>query len=69
MNKKSSVVFLMGVFTTMLALPILYAFGLPSFDVILTTVFGEGNIWAVVFSLFIILFVTFGLSKLIRNVN
>ncbi len=68
-NKKVFVIFVMGFLTTALALPLLSSLGVPSFDVVLTALFGEGNIWALVFSLTLILLATFGVGKAIKNYN
>jgi len=59
--------FVMGIISTAFALPLLSALGVPSFDVVLTSLFGEGNSWALVFSLMLILLVTFGVGKAIKS--
>lgn len=59
MSKKSSVfswilAFGIGIFV----LPvILGAFGIPGFEAVLTALFGEGNPWAIVFSVLVIVLV------------
>ena len=55
--------FVSGIF----GLPLLYALGVPSGDVVLTALFGEGNIWALLFSVMLILLVTIGVSKVINS--
>ncbi|WP_341962001.1 hypothetical protein NM897_02420 [Planococcus maritimus] len=46
-NRKTAIlVFGLGLVATLLALPFLYALGLPSFEVVLMGLFGEGNPWA-----------------------
>lgn len=69
MNKKIFVIFVMGVLTTALALPLLSSLAIPSFDVVLTALFGEGNMWALVFSLMLILLAIFGVGKAIKSYN
>lgn len=55
----------------LLGLSSLDAFGVPSFDVILTALFREVNLWALFFSLALILLITlligFGVSKAIKS--
>lgn len=67
MNKKKFAIFVMGFLTAVLALPLLSSLGVPSFDVVLTALFGEGNIWALVFSLTLILLATFSLRKDLKS--
>ena len=59
--------FVMGVLATAFALPLVRALGVPSFDVGLVALFGEGNIWAVVLSLLLILSIALGVGKLINS--
>lgn len=68
MKKKDSIlVFISGLFSGIFMLPLfLGALGIPGFEVVLTALFGEGNPWAIVFSVLLIvlvLFVTNRLSK------
>ena len=62
-------IFIGGVFSAVLGSPILTTIGVPSFDVVLTTLFGEGNPWALVFSITLIFLIIFGLSKMIERFN
>ena len=62
-------IFIGGVFSAVLGSPILTAIGVPSFDVVLTALFGEGNPWALVFSITLIFLIIFGLSKMIERFN
>lgn len=59
--------FVIGVISTAFALPLLSALGVPSFDVVLTALFGEVNSGALVFSLMLILLITFGAGKAIKS--
>ena len=67
-NKKTAIVaFGLGVAATLIVLPLLYALGGPSFTVVLTAMFGEGNPWALVFTALIILLILFGIGKVVRT--
>ncbi|MEK5389401.1 hypothetical protein NSQ59_03320 [Margalitia sp. FSL K6-0131] len=45
MSKKSRLLyFVMGLFTALLLLPLLYALGMPSYADVLTAIFGDGSI-------------------------
>jgi len=71
-NKKRFLIliFVVSFFSGVLGLRLLLtAMGVPSFDVVLTTLFGEGNPWALVFSITLILLIVFGLSKAIERYN
>ena len=59
--------FVIGITATILGVPLLYAMGVPTFDVVLTALFGEGSIWALVFSVMIILLVIFGANKVMKS--
>ncbi|MGE7838875.1 hypothetical protein [Viridibacillus arvi] len=59
--------FIMGVLITAFALPLLSALGVPSFDVVLVALFGEGSIWALVLSLLLILSIALGVGKVIKS--
>lgn len=59
--------FFMGFAVAILVLPLLYALGIPSFDVVLTAMFGEGNPWAFVFSLLLIGLVIFSMIKMSKK--
>lgn len=68
MKKKDSILaFVSGLLSGILVVPLLLgALGIPGFEVVLTALFGEGNPWAIVFSVLlivIVLFVTNRLSK------
>ncbi|MFJ5770161.1 hypothetical protein [Psychrobacillus sp. NPDC093180] len=70
MDKKKKIfifAFVMGVISTAFVIPLLSALGAPSFDVVLTVLFGEGNIWASVFSIILILLITVGAGKAIKS--
>lgn len=72
MNKKRFLIliFIVSFFSVILGLPLLLtAMGVPSFDVILTSLFGEGNPLALVFSITLILLIVFGLIKTIERYN
>ena len=62
-------IFIGGFFSAVLGSPILTAIGVPSFDVVLTALFGEGNPWALVFSITLIILIIFGLSKIVERYN
>ena len=62
-------IFIGGVFSAVLGSPILTEISVPSFDVVLTALFGEGNPWALVFSITLIFLIIFGLSKMIERFN
>ncbi|GIN84434.1 hypothetical protein J6TS2_08200 [Heyndrickxia sporothermodurans] len=59
--------FVMGFFTTAFVLPLISALSVPSFDAILVALFGEGSIWALAFSLLLILLIAFGVRKAIKD--
>ncbi|WP_409271601.1 hypothetical protein V1499_18835 [Neobacillus sp. SCS-31] len=61
------VTFVMAFLATALALPLLSAFGVPSFNVVLVALFGEGSVWALVLTLLLILSVTLGVGKVIKS--
>ncbi|MBU9673337.1 hypothetical protein KQ939_00455 [Planococcus sp. CP5-4] len=67
-NRKTAILlFGSGVASTLLVLPLLYALGLPSFEVVLISLFGEGNIWALVFTVVLILLILFSLRKSFKS--
>ncbi|OED33170.1 hypothetical protein BHE17_12195 [Planococcus maritimus] len=69
-NRKTAIlVFGLGLVATLLALPFLYALGLPSFEVVLMGLFGEGNAWALVFTALLVLLIFFGLRKWIKSTD
>ncbi|MFJ7667607.1 hypothetical protein ACIQXI_10880 [Lysinibacillus sp. NPDC097195] len=59
--------FVISFASVILGLPLLNTLGVPSGDSVLTALFGEGNIWALVFSVMLILLVTFGVGKVIKS--
>ncbi|MHA6253313.1 hypothetical protein [Oceanobacillus sp. CAU 1775] len=63
MNKKYVLVFIAGIATSLLVLPLLYALGVPTYDVLLASLFGENKILATGFSLILIIAILFGLVK------
>lgn len=71
LNKKRFLIliFITSFFSVILGLPLLLTMGVPSFDVVLTSLFGEGNPWALVFSITLILLIVFGLIKTIERYN
>lgn len=68
-KKKKNLIltFFMGVISGFFILPLLSALGVPSFDMVLTSLFGEGNIWAIIFTLLLILLTIFGVGKTIKS--
>jgi len=64
-KKNLILIFVIGMASGLLGLP--SALGVPSGDVVLTALFGEGSIWALVFSIMLILLVTFGVGKAIKS--
>ncbi|MFD2707136.1 hypothetical protein [Salibacterium lacus] len=59
--------FVLGICVSLLVLPFLYRAGVPTFDVVLRHVFGEGSIWAVFPSLLLILLVFLGIRKAVKQ--
>lgn len=57
----------MGVLATAFALPLLSALNVPTYDIVLVNLFGEGSIWAIVLSLLLILSIALGLGKAIKS--
>ena len=66
-KKNLILIFVIGMASVLLGLPLLSMLGVPSGDVVLTALFGEGSIWALVFSIMLILLVTFGVGKAIKS--
>lgn len=67
-NRKTAILtFGLGVAATLIVLPLLYALGVPSFEVVLTALFGEGNIWALVFTVLLILLILFSIRKSFKS--
>lgn len=63
-NRKAAILlFGSGFVATLLALPFLYALGIPSFEVVLTGLFGEGNSWALVFTIVLVALLLYGIRK------
>lgn len=69
MKKKDSIlVFISGLFSGIFVLPLfLEALGIPGFEVVLTALFGEGNPWAIVFSVLLIILVLFVTNRLSKK--
>lgn len=65
MKKKGSILaFISGLFSGIFVVPLLLgALGIPGFEVVLTALFGEGNPWAIVFSVLLIVLVLFVTNK------
>lgn len=59
--------FVIGITATVLGVPLLYAMGVPKFDVVLNELFGEGSIWALVFSVMLIMLVILGANKVMKS--
>lgn len=55
MTKRNIKLFVTGIITAAIIIPLLTALGVPNFDTLLVSLFGEGNIWAIVFSLLLIM--------------
>lgn len=64
MTKLQVMYFVLGISTVILVLPLLYGFGMPSFASMLVYLFGEGSLWASIFSLSFILLIAVGISRL-----
>lgn len=54
MRKKKIFIFLTGFVLMILIMPLLSKLGVPSYNQFLTTVFGEQNIWAIVFTIILL---------------
>ncbi|MCM3743129.1 hypothetical protein M3193_03150 [Sporosarcina luteola] len=69
MSRKKMLIltFVMGVLATAVGLPLLSASGVPSFDVVLVALFGEGSVWAVALSLLLILPIALGVGKVVKS--
>lgn len=59
--------FVIGLLATVIGLPVLKTAGLPSFDVVFYSMFGEGSIWALLFAALLIGMVLFGMKKLVES--
>ncbi len=71
MNKKNKnywFTFFAGVTVTLFILPVLYALGVPTFDVGLGTLFGENSMLAASFSLLALLVILFWVVKNLKKV-
>ncbi|GAA0379526.1 hypothetical protein [Bacillus horti] len=60
---KLSLWFLSGIMISALILPLISALGMPSYNVLLVSLFGEGSILALGFTLLLITFILVGVSK------
>ncbi|SOC39107.1 hypothetical protein [Salinicoccus kekensis] len=58
-NTKILIITILGVLAGFLLFGVARYFGLPTFETFLTAAFGENNIWAVIFSLALILLIVF----------
>ena len=65
-RKNYFLAFLGGVAVTLFILPLLYAIGIPTFDVVLVSLFGEDSILAIVFSLVLVTVTLFWLVKYVK---
>lgn len=68
-TKKFLIVFGLGIIAGLFLLSIMRTLGLPTFETFLTSVFGEGNIWALVFSALLILLIIIDLFKVVRKTD
>jgi len=66
-KERKLLLFTLSFLIPILVLPLLYAMGMPSFADVLTSLFGEGSIWATVFSLLLLLFIAFGVGKIMKR--
>ena len=66
-RKTALLAFGSGIIVTLFILPLLNAIGIPSSGVVLTSLFGEKSIWAVVFPLLVILLIFLGIGRMIKN--
>ena len=64
-SKKFLINFALGFVAGILLLSIMRLLGLPTFETFLTAVFGEDNIWAMVFSVLMIMLVMIGIIKIV----
>jgi len=64
-SKKFLINFALGFVAGILLLSIMRLLGLPTIETFLTAVFGEDNIWALVFSVLMILLVMIGIIKIV----
>lgn len=55
--------------TGILLLTFMRALGLPTFETFLTAVFGEDNIWALVFSALLILLILISMFKMMKKTD
>lgn len=63
MDIKKLGIFLSGFMLSFMIMPILYELGVPSYAMILTALFGENNIWALVFTFVIVIVLLFRMRK------
>ncbi|SFP61557.1 hypothetical protein [Salibacterium halotolerans] len=61
--------FLLGVCISVIVLPFLQAIGVPSFEVVLTSLFGKGSIGAVLFTAAILVLILAGMLTLNKSTN
>lgn len=68
-TKKFLIVFVLGIIAGLFLISIMRTLGLPTFETFLTVMFGEDNIWALIFSALLILLITIGLFKVVRKTD
>lgn len=66
-RKQLLLIFVMGVVASAVILPLTSALGVPSFNVLLVALFGEGSIWAIAFSLLLIILTLVGVNKMMKS--
>lgn len=68
-TKKFLILFGLGMLTGILLLTFMRTLGLPTFETFLTAVFGEDNIWALVFSALLILLILISMFKMMKKTD
>lgn len=63
MRNKKIGIFVLGFMLTILIMPLLSKVGIPSYDLFLTAVFGERNVWALVFTGILLVLFLVGMRK------
>ncbi|MBP3953518.1 hypothetical protein [Bacillus suaedae] len=59
--------FLAGLSIPLLILPLLKMLGVPTYDVVLVELFGEGSKFAILFSLVLVSIIVLGLMKVVKR--
>lgn len=62
-KRKNILTFIIG-FLVVVTLPMLSSLGVPTFDIVLVSIFGKDSIFALIFSFMLIISIAFGLGKL-----